>query len=106
MLIEDVRLNKSLVCGPVIRVSGRTSPFLKEVDVELTYSHSDVVNIKEEFLPVSRKAIQFTIKYGLLMRSDDATESTENLNESNSVYIQRTRKNQLKFSYSVDHFSE
>ena len=109
MLIKDVRLKKNLVCGPVIRVSGQTSPFLETVDVELTYSHSDVVKIKEEFLPVSEETIQFTTDYGLLMRSQEAAQSTEkllNLNESNNVYIQRPRKDQLKFCFSVDHFSE
>jgi hypothetical protein len=105
---KDIRLDKSLVCAPVIRVSGQKTPFLKAVDVELTYSHSDVVNIEEEFLPVG-KTTQFTTEYGLLLRSQEETESKTkwlNINESNKVFIQRPRKDQLKFSFSVEHFSE
>ena len=110
VLNKDIRLNKSLVYAPIIRVSGQTTPFLKAVDVELTYSHSDVVNIEEEFVPVG-KTIQFTTQYGLLLRSHKETDSITkwlNLNESdcNDVYIERSRKNQLKFSFSVERFSE
>ncbi len=108
VLNKDIRLDKSLVYAPIIRISGQTTPFLKVVDVELTYSHSDVVNIEEEFLPVG-KTIQFTTDYGLLMRSQEETKSITkcvNLNESNDVYIKRPRKDQLKFSFSVEHFSE
>ena len=109
MVITDVRLNKNLVCGPVIRVSGQTSPFLKAVHVELTYSHSNVANIEETFLPVGDEAIQFTTEYGMLMRTQEAAESERillNSNESDKVFIERPRKDQLKFSFSVDHFSE
>ena len=105
---KDIRLNKSLVCAPVIRVSGQKTSFLEPVDVELTYSHSDVTNIKEEFLPVG-KTIQFTTEYGLLLRSHNETESQPNwqaLNKSNDVSIERLKKDQLKFSFSVRHFSE
>ena len=105
---KDIRLDKNIVCAPVIRVSGQTTPFLKAVGVELTYSHNDVANIKEEFLSVG-KTIQFTTNYGLLLRSQEENESVTkwlNLNESNKVYIERPRKDQLKFSFSVEHFSE
>jgi hypothetical protein len=108
VLKKEIRLNKDLVCSPVIRVSGQTKTFLKAVDVELTYSHSDVVNIEEEFLPVG-KTIQFTHKYGLLLRSQKETESItkwQNLNESTKVCIERPKQGQLKFSFSVEHFSE
>ena len=105
---KDIRLNKSLVCAPVIRVSGQKTSFLKAVDVELTYSHSDVANIEEEFLPVGQ-TIQFTTEYGLLLRNHNETESKSNweaVNSSNDVSIERSRKDQLKFSFSVQHFLE
>ena len=105
---KDIRLNKSLVYAPIIRVSGQTTPFLKAVDVELTYSHSDVVNIEENFLPVE-KATPFTTEYGLLMHNHNEAGSKDNwqaLNESHDVFIERLRKDQLKFSFSVKHFSE
>jgi hypothetical protein len=105
---EEIRLNKNLVCAPVIRVSGQTALFLKAVDVELTYSHSDVVNIEEEFLPVGKK-IKFTNEYGLLLHNDDETKLKPNwkaINENNDVFFERSRKDQLNFSFSVYHFSE
>ena len=105
---KEIRLNKSLVCAPVIRVSGQTAPFLKEVDVELTYSHSDIANIEENFLPIG-KTTKFTTEYGLLLRNHNATESRSNwqtLNESDDVFIERTGKEKLKFSFSIKHFSE
>jgi hypothetical protein len=108
VLKEEICLDKNLVCAPVIRVSGQTTPFLKAVGVELTYSHSDVVNIEKEFLPVGKR-VKFTTEYGLLLRSHKETESKSNwqaLNESNDVYIERSREDQLKFSFSVEHFSE
>ena len=87
-------------------VSGQTTPFLEAVHVELTYSNSDVVNIEEEFLPVDSKT-NFTTKYGLLLRSEKETSSTSKhqaLNESNDVFIERPRKDQLKFTFSLKHF--
>ena len=105
---KEIRLNKSLVCAPIIRVSGQKTSFLEPVYVELTYSHSDVANIEEEFLPVG-KTIQFTTDYGLLLRNHSETESKPNwqaLNESNDVSIERLRNDQLKLSFSVKHFSE
>ena len=90
----------------MIKVSGQTTPFLEAVHVELTYSNSDVVNIEEEFLPVDSKT-NFTTKYGLLLRSEKETSSTSKhqaLNESNDVFIERPRKDQLKFSFSLKHF--
>jgi hypothetical protein len=108
VLKEEICLDKNLVCAPVIRVSGQTTPFLKAVGVELTYSHSDVVNIEKEFLPVGKR-VKFTNEYGLLLRCHKETESKSDwqaLNESNDVYIERSRKDQLKFSFSVEHFSE
>ena len=103
VLNKDVYLDKNLVCAPVIKVSGQTTPFLKAVHVELTYSNSDVVNIEEEFLPVGNK-INFTTKYGLLLQSQNETQSTskcQTLNESNDMYIERPRKDQLKFSFPL-----
>ena len=97
-----------VVRAPVIRVSGQTAPFLKAVDVQLTYSSDDVLNIIEEFLPVGN-AIKFTTEYGLLLHSRKDAESKtkwENLNENSDVYIERPRKDQLKFSFSVKHFCE
>jgi hypothetical protein len=105
---NEIRLNKSLVCAPVIRVSGQTTPFLKAVDVELTYSHSDVANIEEEFLPVG-KTIKFTTEYGLLLHNHNETKSKSNwqaLNENNDVSIERSRKDLVRFLFSVKHFSE
>lgn len=102
-----MRLNENLVYGPVIKVSGQSDPFLKPVDVELTYSHRDVTNISEEFLPVESN-MKFTTKYGLLLQSLEEEESKEweNLNKDNDVHVERLRKDQLKFSFSVKHFSE
>ncbi len=97
-----------VVRAPVIRVSGQTAPFLVAVDVQLTYSSDDVLNITEEFLPVGN-VIKFTIEYGLLLHSRKDAESKtkwENLNENNDVYIERPRKDQLKFSFSVEHLCE
>ena len=104
VLNKDVYLDRNLICAPVINVSGQTTPFLEAVHVELTYSNSDVVNIEEEFLPVGNQ-INFTTKYGLLLRSQKETQSTskcEKLNESNDVFIERLRKNQLKFSFPLE----
>ena len=100
-------MDKNLVCAPVIKVSDQTTPFLEAVHVELTYSNSDVVNIEEEFLPVRRK-INFTTKYGLLLRSQKETapsSKSQTLNDSNDVFIERPRKDQLslKFSFSLKH---
>ena len=103
VLNKDVYLDKNLVCAPVIKVSGQTTPFLEAVHVELTYSNTDVINIEEEFLPVGNK-INFTTKYGLLLRSQNETQSTSKcqaLNESNDVYTERLRKDQLKFSFPL-----
>ncbi|XP_028409879.1 uncharacterized protein LOC114532546 isoform X2 [Dendronephthya gigantea] len=105
VLNKDMRLNENLVCGPVIRVSGQKVLFLNPVDVELTYSHEDVTNISEEFLPVKSK-IKFTTKYGLLLRSKKVEEKWEKLNESIDVHVERLRKDQLKFSFAVKHFSD
>ncbi len=94
--------------APVIRVSGQTAPFLTAVDVQLTYSSDDVLNIIEEFLPVGN-AIKFTTEYGLLLHSRKDAESKtkwENLDEHNDVYIERPRKDQLKCSFSVEHLCE
>ena len=105
VLNKDIHLDKNLVCAPVIKVSDQTTPFLEAVHVELTYSNSDIVNIEEEFLPVESK-INFTTKYGLLLRSQKETQSTskcQTLNDSNDVFIERPRKDQLKFSFSLKH---
>ena len=105
---KKIRSNKSVVCAPVVRVSGQTASFLKPVDVELTYSHSDVANIEEEFLPVG-KTIKLTTEYGFLLHEHNKPESTPEwqvLNGSNDVSIERSRKDQFKFSFSVKHFSE
>jgi hypothetical protein len=106
VLNRDVRSDKNLVCVPIIKVSGQKTPFFKAVDIELIYSHSDVGSIEEEFLPVGKR-VKFTTEYGLLLRCHKETESTSDwqaLNESNDVYIERSRKDQLKFSFSVEHF--
>ena len=108
VLKKDVRLDKSLVCAPVIRVSGQKTDFLRAVDVELTYSHSDVVNIEEEFVPVG-KPVKFTTKYGLLLRShkgDEFGSEWFNLNKDIDVRIERPSKDRLKFSFPLRHFSE
>ena len=106
---KEVPLDKeNLLRAPLIRVSGETTSFLKSVDVELTYSHSDVINIEEDFLPVGKR-IQFTTEYGLLLHSPKETElasKCETLNETNKAYIERPRRDQLKFFFSVEHFSE
>jgi hypothetical protein len=90
----------------MIKVSGQKTPFLEAVDIELIYSHSDVGSIDEEFLPVGKR-VKFTTEYGLLLRSHKETGSKSNwqaLNDSDDVYIERPRKDQLKFSFSVEHF--
>ena len=106
---KDLALNEeNILRAPLIRVSGQTIPFLKSVDIELTYSHSDVLAIEEEFLPVGRR-IQFTTEYGLLLHSQKnptLPSKCETLNETNKVYIERPRMDQLKFFFSVGHFSE
>jgi hypothetical protein len=105
-LKKEVYLDKNLVCAPVIKVSGQTTPFLKAVYVDLTYSNNDVANIEEGFLPVG-DSITFSTEYGLLLRSRKETESRskcQTLNESNDVYIERLRKDQLKFSFSLKQF--
>ena len=101
-------MDKNLVCVPVIKVSGQTTPFLEAVHVELTYSNTDIVNIEKEFLPVGSKT-NFTTKYGLLLRSQKETPSTykcQTLNDSNDVFIERSRKDQLKFSFLLKHSSK
>jgi hypothetical protein len=95
---KEISLNKSLVCAPVIRVSERAISFLKGVDVELTYSHSDIASIEEEFLPVGKKT-KFTSDYGLLFHGN-----WQALNESDDIFIERSGKNQLKFSFSIRYF--
>ena len=103
----DVPSDKNMVCGPVIKISGQTTPFLKAVNVELTYSHTKVAQIEEDFLPVGNK-IKFTTEHGLLLRSHKETQtksSWQALNEGNDVYIERSRKDQVKFSFLVNHFS-
>ena len=106
---KDLALNEeNILRAPLIRVSGQTTPFLKPVDVELTYSHSDVLAIEEEFLPVGKR-IQFTTEYGLLLHSQKKpklTSKCETLNETDNVCIERLRMDQLKFFFSVGHFSE
>ena len=107
--MKDARSDKNIVYGPVIQVIGHKTLFLKPVHVELTYSHSDVENIDEDFLPVGKK-VQFTTKYGLLRRFEDSVTSKTkefNLNERDQVcFIERPRKDQLKFLFSVEHFSK
>ena len=106
---KDIPLNEeNLFRAPLIRVSGQTTSFFKSVDVELTYSHSDVNAIEEEFLPVGKR-IPFTTEYGLLLHSQKTpklTSKCEALNETHNAYIERPKKDQLKFLFSVEHFSE
>ena len=101
------RLNENFVYGPVIKVSGQRVPFLKPVDVELTYSNKDVTNISTDILPVRRKT-NFTTEFGFLRRSQKKKECKEweNLNEINDVWVERPRKDQLKFSFFIKHFCE
>ena len=105
VLNKEVYSDKNLVCAPVIKVSGQTTPFLKDVDVELTYSNNDVANIEEDFLPVGSR-IQYTTEYGLLLRSQEtkSTSKCQKLNENSDVYIERLRKDRLKFLFSLKHF--
>ena len=102
---KDMRLNENFVYGPVIKVSGQNTPFLKPVNVEITYSKKDVTKIREDFLPVKSNK-KFTTEYGLLLRSQKGKESKEweNLNESEDVNVERPRLDQLKFLFSVKHF--
>ena len=104
---KDVHFDKNLVVrAPVIKVSGQKAPFLKDVEVKLTYSDNDVLTIADEFLPIG-KLIKFSTKNGLLLhsRKEESKTKWENLNGSSDVYIERPRKDQLKFSFSVKHFS-
>ena len=106
---EILLYGENLLRAPLIRVSGQAASFLKSVDVELTYSHRDVCNIEEDFLPIGER-IQFTTEYGLLLHSQieeaEFAPKCETLNESNNAYLERPRKDQLKFLFSVEHFSE
>ena len=102
VLNRDLQLDKNLVCAPVIKVTGQMTPFLKSVDVELTYSNNNAADIEEEFLPVGNKA-EFTNVYGLMLRSQKSKSECEILNGSN-MYIERPRNDQLKFLFSVKHF--
>ena len=118
VLKNEVALDKKIVCGPVIKVSGQTIPFLKAATVELTYSNTRLAEIDEEFLPVRNKT-NFTTEYGLLLhdqkefgKKKGRNESTRKLksswkalNDGDDVYIERSRLDQLKFSFPVYHFS-
>ena len=102
VLKKDVHLDNNLICAPVIKVTGQTTPFLKAVDVELTYSNHDIADIEDNFLPVGKKS-KFTDDCGLMLRSQKSKPECEILNGSN-LYIERPRKDQLKFLFSVKHF--
>ena len=106
---KHILLNEeNILRAPLIRISGQTTPFLKSVDVELAYSHSDLVAIEEEFLPVGKRT-PYTTEYGLLLHSQKSpklTSKCEALNETDNVYIERPKMDQLKFFFSVGHFSE
>ena len=102
-LDEDIYNDKSLVCSPVIKVSGQTTPFLEAVHVELTYSNDDVANIEHEFLPVGNK-IKFSTEYGLLIRHEETESKCQKINEKTDVFIERPRNDQVKFSFSLKHF--
>ncbi|XP_028398817.1 uncharacterized protein LOC114522346 [Dendronephthya gigantea] len=104
----DAYRDQNLIRGPVIKVSGQKVPFLKPVEVELTYSHCDVANIDEDVLPVGTKT-KMTAMYGFLLHKHKVTDSelrSEIINETNEVYIERQRKDQLRFFFSVQHFSD
>ena len=105
VLNKDVYSDENLVCAPVVKVSGQTTPFLKAVNVGLLYSHKDVESIEEEFLPLGNK-INFTTEYGLLLRNEKKTKLNQTLNagESHEAYIERIRKDLLKFSFSLKQF--
>ena len=102
VLNEDVHSDESLVCAPVIKVTGQTAPFLKEVNVELMHSSKDVADIEEEYLPVGNK-FEFSDEYGMLLRSQKSKTECKRLIQSNT-YIERPRRDQLKFTFSVKHF--
>ena len=103
-LIEDIYNDKSLVCSPVIKVCGQTTPFLEAVDVELTYCNDDVADVDEIFLPVGNK-IKFSTELGLLIRQKETESKCQKLNESTEVFIERSRNGKVKFSFSLKHFS-
>ena len=87
----------------MIKVTGQTTPFLKAVDVELTYSNDDVANVKDEFLPIGEKK-KFSTELGLLIRKKKKESKCQKLNESTEVFIERPRNDQLKFLFSLNHF--
>ena len=105
---KDAYLEQNHICGPIVKVSGQEIPFRKAVKVELTYSHCDIANIKENVLPVGTKT-KMTAMYGVLLHKHQMSDSKlrcQTLNETNNVYIERQKKDQLKFFFSVQHFSE
>ena len=98
-LNQDIYNDKSLVYPPVIKVCGQTTPFLKAVDVELTYSNDDVANVEEELLPVGKKK-KFSTELGLLISHKETESKCQKLNENAEVYIERLRDDQLKFVFT------
>ena len=102
-LNEDIYNDKSRVYPPVIKVCGQTTTFHKAVDVELTYSNDDVANIKEELLAVGEKK-KFSTELGLLIRQKETESECQKLNESTDVFIERPRNDQVKLSFSLNHF--
>ena len=107
MLPAEVALNqdrnKSRVYPPVIKVCGQTTPFLKAVNVELTYSNGDVAKVKEELLRVREKK-KFSTELGLLIRQKETESECQKFNESTDVFIERPRKDEVKISFSLNHF--
>ena len=107
VLKKEIPFGRNIVCCPVIKVSGQTTPFLEAVNVELTYSNTKFREMTEEFLPVQNK-IKFAAKFGLLLHSNEEFESKpscQTLNKGDGVFIERSRIDQVKFSFSVNHFS-
>ena len=101
-------LNEDLVCFPVIKVSGQEKPFLKLVDVELVYCHEDIADMNEEFFPVGMK-FPFSSKYGVLLRNHKDSHNTykwRSAEDAVNAKVERLRKNKLKMTFSVEHFSE
>ena len=96
-----------LICLPTLDISGQDKPFLRPVEVQLSYSSDGVANLDEKFLPVGVKPQTFSSKYGILLRNHKNTESKpawETINESSDAIIERCQKNRIKISFSVKHF--
>ena len=103
--ILDTWLNKDLVHPPIMKVSGRETPFLKPVDVELVYSGDDVRDINKEFFPIGAK-LPFSSKHGVMLRSHKKSQNWRSVKDDVIAQMERIEKDCLKVTFSTLHFSK